>query len=254
MEFFTKKEIKALLISILIVALAFGFDDKKPSFDAGYWFANLFRMFMVVAIAFLMKEFVRKLVAKTQGFDTEYGLWNVKRYRLKPEPAVVNFLGKSWIIKSIPAGAILSVLVTLVSKGKLFFVAIGSYDLIIKKSSRFGKKTFHITDYDEAKIAVVGPLVNVALMIIFQFFNSRGTFDNFVYINGMIAAFHMIPISSLDGAKIFFGSKIMYMFTLAFVLGTVLLIKVLAPAITLALAGIFAIIFASIYYYYRIYK
>jgi len=254
MEFFTKKEIKALLVTIFIVALAFGFDDKKPTFDAGYWLANLFRMLIIVTIAFLMKEFVRKLVAKTQGFDTEYGLWKIKRYRLKPVPAVINFLGKSWIVRSIPAGAILSVLVTLISKGKLFFVAIGSYDLIIRKSGRFGKKTFHITDYDEAKIAVVGPLVNVALMITFQFFNKNGMFDSFVFINGMIAAFHMIPVSSLDGAKIFFGSKVMYMFTLAFVLGTVLLIKVLAPVITLALAGIFALIFVSIYYYYRIYK
>ncbi|MFH0752817.1 MAG: hypothetical protein V1914_04460 [archaeon] len=143
---------------------------------------------------------------------------------------------------------------TLISKGKLFFVTIGSYDLIIKKRSRFGRKTVHITDYEEAKIAVVGPLVNVALMIIFQLFNKNGMFDNFVFINGMIAAFHMIPVSTLDGAKVFFGSKIMYVFTLAFVIGTVLLIKTISPIIALVLALIFAATFASIYYYYRIYK
>lgn len=125
---------------------------------------------------------------------------------------------------------------------------------MIQKRSRFGKKTVHITDYEEAKIAVVGPLANIALMIIFQFFNKNGMFDNFVFINGMIAAFHMIPVSTLDGAKVFFGSKLMYIFTLAFVIGTILLIKTIPPVVALALAGIFAAIFACIYYYYRIYK
>ncbi len=91
-------------------------------------------------------------------------------------------------------------------------------------------------------------------MIIFQFFNKNGMFDNFVFINGMIAAFHMIPVSTLDGAKIFFGSKIMYLFTLAFIIGTILLIKTISPIIALALALIFAAIFISIYYYYRAYK
>ncbi len=133
-------------------------------------------------------------------------------------------------------------------------MTVGTYDLVINKHSRYGKKTVHITDYDEAKIAIVGPLVNIALMIIFQLFNSRGTFDTFVFINGMIALFHMIPISNLDGAKIFFGSKIMYFFSLAFMLGSVLLINVLSPIITLALAAVFALIFVIIYYYYKVYN
>lgn len=243
-----------MLVSIFIVALAFGFEDKRPIFEWGYWLANLGRMFLIVAIAFLTKEFVRKLVAKTQGFETEYRLWSVKRFRLKPEPLVLRFMGYRWEVASFPLGAVISVLTTLISKGKFFFVAVGAYDLIIRKSSRFGKKTVHITDYDEAKIAVVGPLANIALMIIFQFFNKNGMYDNFVFINGMIALFHMIPFSTLDGAKIFFGSKIMYFFSLAFMVGVVLMIKVLAPIITLALAGIFAAIFVSIYYYYRVYR
>lgn len=197
---------------------------------------------------------MRKLVAKSQGFDTEYHLWSVKKFRLKPEPLRVRILGNTREITSLPLGAILSFIITIISRGKLFFVAVGAYDLIIRKSSRFGKKTVHIADYDEAKIAVVGPLVNVALMLIFQLFNKNGLFDNFVFINGMIAAFHMIPVSTLDGAKIFFGSKIMYLFSLAFIIGTVLLIKVLSPVITLALALIFAAIFIAVYYYYKVYK
>ncbi len=208
-------------------------------------------MFVIVVIAFLTKEFVRKLVAKTQGFETEYHLWKIKKIGFKPSSGI-HFFGR--LYESIPLGAILSVMTTLLSAGKLFFVAVGSYDLVIKKESRYGKKTVHITDYDEAKIAVVGPLVNIALMIIFQFFNRNGTFDQFVFINGMVALFQMIPFSTLDGAKVFFGSRIMYFFSLAFMLGTVLLIKVLAPLITLALSGVFAAIFLAVYYYYKVYQ
>jgi len=224
--------------------LAFGFDDKKPTFEMGFWLANFLRVTLVVMVAFLTKELVRKLVAKAQGFETEYSLWNVSRFGFKPTS----------VKKPVPVGIIISLIVTIVTMGKLFMVAVGSYDLIINKHSRFGRKTVHINDYDEAKIALVGPLVNIALMIVFQLFNRNGMFDQFVFINGMIALFHMIPVSNLDGAKIFFGSKVLYLFSLAFIVGVVFLINVLSPIITLALAVVFSAIFAGTYYYYRIYK
>lgn len=159
-----------------------------------------------------------------------------------------------WTVKTLPLGAILSLLTTVFSVGKLFFVAVGRYNLVLEDKGRFGRKNVHISDYDEAKIALAGPLTNVALMLVFQLFNRNGMLDQAVFINGMIAIFHMIPFSTLDGAKIFFGSKLMYMFSLAFVLGNVLLITVLPTIVVLVLSAVFALVFAAVYYYYHIYR
>lgn len=68
-----------------------------------------------------------------------------------------------------------------------------------------------------------------------------------------IAVFGMLPLPDLYGEQIFFGSRLLYIFTAAFVLGTALMILYTPILVTLIGAIIFAtVVFGIIYYEYEL--
>ncbi len=243
-----------------MLALVFAFNDKRPGFDISYWLLNFIKIFIFVAIALTIHALSHKLIAKRYNCNSEHRIWQVKRigfrkgakFPLEVDLAILRF--KLPLIKSIPLGIIVPLFFTLVSNGRLFFPAVEEFELSKEKTHRLGRKYIHLTDYEEAKIAVAGPLANILLAVIFKIINPSGIFNDFIFINYMIAIFHMIPFPHLDGIKIFFGSKPLYIFSLVFIIAFIVLIRSLGPIITLIVAAITAIIIGTIYYYYRIFK
>src|SRR3989338_6485049 len=148
----------------------------------------------------------------------------------------------------------LSFFVTLLSNGQLFFLAVGQYTLLLKKASRFGRKFVEVTNYEEAKIALAGPMANIILMILGMLFNSYGTFDTFILINAMLALFHMLPLPGLAGTKIYFGSRLLYVSSLVFMVSMTILAYTVSviPMLLISLASLF--ISGSLYYYYTYFK
>tara|TARA_Y100000310_G_scaffold344038_1_gene454705 strand:+ start:763 stop:1572 length:810 start_codon:yes stop_codon:yes gene_type:complete len=263
---FTKKEIVALAISILVMGLALGFNDKQEVFVFSYFIYNLFIMTLMVGVAFVVHQLGHKLVAYMSGFKTEYKIWGLQTLRWWPLherwsikrtpqfPKVVTIGKKQITIESLPVGIILAVLVTVVSNGWAFFLAVGQYNLLIERASRVGKKFVEVTDFEEAKIALAGPMANILLMVIASLFNQYGTFDNFILINSALALFYMIPVSQLDGAKVLFSSRIMYVFGLLFIIFMVVLIHFISVIPLLIISGLFAFIGGAVYFYYSYYQ
>ncbi|MBI4447822.1 hypothetical protein HY643_02485 [Candidatus Woesearchaeota archaeon] len=206
----------------------------------------------------VVRELGHKVVARRHGFFSEYQIWGIKHIWFSKDPrfpTTVKFFGKDIVVKSFPLGLVLSVLLTIFSNGQLFFAAIGSYHLMLtSRASRFGRKFVNVTDYEEAKIALGGPAANLLLVVIFKIFNSSGTFDDLILINSALAIFNLIPLSTLDGAKIYFGSKPLYILSLVFIVGSITLIYLLGVIPSLILAAIISLIFLVTYYYLRIYK
>lgn len=72
----------------------------------------------------------------------------------------------------------------------------------------------NITEAENGKISIAGPLTNVAVALFFiplflfanGFWGSLGFYG--VYINSFLALFNMLPIMPLDGAKVFRWSKL----------------------------------------------
>jgi len=258
---FTKKEIFSLLLTIFILSFAFGFDDKSETFVWGNWLGNFVVVFIMVALAFLAHQLGHKIAAKMNGFTAEYAYWGIQSLSLKPRqllgkgksnpfPRTITVFGKKILIESFPIGLILCFLVTLLSNGQLFFLAVGQYTLLIKKTSRFGRRFFEVTNYEEAKIALAGPLANIILMILAKLVNAYGTFDTFIFINAMLALFHMIPLSHLAGAKVYFGSRLLWVSSIVFIVALIVLVYTVSiiPLLLLSLLSMF--IAGSLYYYF----
>jgi len=94
----------------------------------------------------------------------------------------------------------------------------------------------------------------VLLMVLAAFFNTYGTFDNFIMINGFLALFYMIPVSQLDGAKAFHCSRLLYLMTLLLVISMILLVKYISVIPLLVISALLALIGGGFYFYFAYFK
>ncbi|MFH1455879.1 MAG: hypothetical protein ABIF40_02930 [archaeon] len=248
---FSKLEITHLIIALFIISFAFGFNDGRDVFELSFWLVNFMKILVFSAIALFVHIFAQKWVAKIYGFGCEFRLWTIRQWRFIPEPKFPKkwFKGKLEL-GGLPIGSIISVLVTVLSNGKLFFVAIGNYIITSSKSTRLGRKWVYISEAEESKVAMSGAMANIFVMILFKIFNYNNFFDDLIFINGMFALFSLIPIPPLDGGKLFISSRVWYVFVAVFAIFTVILITYLNALLVLIIAALLGLVLAGVYFYY----
>lgn len=205
---FGKKEI--LLVLVISIILAFSISLVET------W--NLFLYaFLAVLLVILINIIAKKISGYYLETDVEVKLWEVERYGFKP--------GRTFK-KPFPLGAFLPLV------SKIIFFSLGSFvwmasfvfevkPKIYRAAKRHGLYSF--SEMDEGhigRIAAAGIIAN----LVFAGIGYLIGFDEFARINLYYAFFNMIPISDLDGNKIFFGSLLAW--------------AVLAGIILLALAGV----------------
>jgi hypothetical protein len=107
-----------------------------------------------------------------------------------------------------------------------------------------------VQNLEEAKIALAGPMVSIVLMVIGKLLNSYGTFDTFILVNAGLAIFHMLPLPNLAGIKILFGSRILYITSLIFVIMMVVLAYTVSIIPMLIISAVAAVIAFILGYYF----
>lgn len=213
--------------------------------------SNYIKFVFFSFISLFLFVYTEKEVSRRYGCSSKWGLWKLFRYGFqKGAKFPMKFFGLK--INYLPLGIILSLLITLFSKGQIFFVAILSSIVTLNPAYRLGKKFTKLTEYELAKIAVVGPLVCTVLAIILSFFGN--VFQDLVIVNLIFAISYMIPLPGLNGCKVFFGSKNLYVLSFAFILACAILLKFLNPLSAFILALIIALISLVVFFYYRVYK
>jgi Zn-dependent protease len=170
----------------------------------------LYALLAVFLVLFLNVS-AKKLVSFYLDSEIEIKLWEITRY---------GFRAKDHFKKPVPAGAFFPIL----SKVFLFpfknFVWMASLIFDVKPETyraakRHGLYSFsEITEKHMGIIAAAGISINLVSAIIGYILG----FPNFAQINIYYAFFNMIPISNLDGNKIFFGSIVLWSFLAAITL------------------------------------
>ena len=238
---FGRKESIAILISILIISFVFGFNDNSPGFDTNYWIMNFLRVLLIVTISLLLKETVIKSVAKRIGCESEYSIWNLRRY---------GFKEKEILEKGVPVASVLAILIALIFNGKVFFTAIGNNIIKANRELRIGRKFTRLDAYSEGLIIISGILVTAFLTIFFSFLDkiSWVDFGLIITINFWLTLWSLVPIPPLNAGRLFIGSRIRYVFTLGLVI-VMFLLKDVNILLNLALSLISAGLIMAIYYY-----
>jgi Zn-dependent protease len=180
--YFSPQEKKDLIISWLTLSLAFAvlfFQPKTP----GVVITSFIVMLFVVGTGFVLHELAHREAAKYYGFHSEYRAWY---------PGLVIAL------------------ILAISPLKLIFAAPGA--------------TYFFADKVSLKqngiISLAGPVTNLVLgivlsLVVLQLGNN--IFDQVlvsaIKINFFFALFNLLPISILDGSKIFTWNKSIWMAT-----------------------------------------
>lgn len=182
-----------LLITILLSALI----SLLKSIQALAYI--LIAVFFVIFINILAK----KITAYYLESEIQIKLWEIKYYGFKP---------KSYFKKPVPIGALLPIILSAITLGYITWFACLIFDVkprIYRTAKRHGLYSFsEMTESHIALIAATGIFINLIFAIIGYLIH----LPEFAKINIFYAFFNMLPISNLDGNKIFFGNLVLWVF------------------------------------------
>lgn len=187
---FSKTETKDLTIAIIVITLLFAYLYSGGSFQALIYLIPI--SLITIGLSFILHELGHKYIAQQYGFFAEFRKWT-------PGLIIAVLSGLMGFIFLAPGA-----------------VWIGSYNGII-------------TDEENGKISLAGPLVNIVLAIIFLLFGLsikplflNGTTIYLLltamigfHINSFLALFNLLPIPMLDGSKVMKWNLPIWLVTIA---------------------------------------
>ncbi|MEK6856812.1 MAG: hypothetical protein AABX49_02235 [Nanoarchaeota archaeon] len=236
---FSKTEVKYILIAALIAAFVFSFNEwGVERFSAAIGAKNLLIAFVFCSIIYFVHSVAQKFMADYYEYSIEFTLIDMKK-KIKP--------GK---VTTLPIGPIITLLLIFISAGKFIFLILNSYEHIHKKEFRIGRQWINLKEFEEAQIALAGPLSQIFLLIVFKLLLPISViFNKAMFMTSVIAIYHMLPLPKVDGSKIFFGSRTLYVTGLVLTVSFVILIFHMSIIQTIILALLFSLVLGIIYLY-----
>tara|TARA_B100000315_G_C14401698_1_gene506776 strand:- start:18 stop:644 length:627 start_codon:yes stop_codon:yes gene_type:complete len=195
-----KKELSAIGIITLILAFVFSFTGTVDTF-----FYFLVMIFFVI----MLNIFSKKISSYYLDSEIEVKFWEIKRFGFKPN---------RHFKRAFPSGILFPLITAAASLGYFIWMASLVFDVkpkVYRAAKRFGLYSFsEMAEWHIGLIAASGVLINLIFGVLGYFIG----FSDFARLNIYYAFFNMIPLSDLDGNKIFFGSFVLWSFLAALVL------------------------------------
>jgi len=222
------------IASLAIAALTLGY---LLSFIGISWISWL-SMSGLAFIMLFVHHMGQKLSAWFYDCSAEIDLWTVKQ---------IGFAKSHHFPFYFPMWLALPVLLIITTLGYAKWLAITIFDAA-PLPSRIERRFTELTEWHLALIAVGGLMFNTILAII----SSSLGFQQFAMLNLTFIIFNLIPFSTFDGNKIFFGSPMLWIFCLIFTVVMMLLIGSVSIAGTIAASVMTGL--AAVLLYYSLYR
>ena len=196
----TKKELIAVSIAVVVITISISLIETWQVFVY-----TLLAILLVIGINISAK----KAMSYYLDSEIEIKLWEIKRYGFKPEKEFK---------KPFPAGIFFPIIFSALSFGNLMWLASLVFDVkpkIYRAAKRHGLYSFsEITEYQIGLIAAAGVVANLVFAVVGYLIG----WPIFSSLNVWLAFFNIIPVSNLDGNKIFFGNLVLWSFLASIVL------------------------------------
>lgn len=191
------RELRDITVSTLALGFAFAvlfFGDSSPGFLLTGEFLPAFAAATVLtAVSFVPHEMSHLVSARATKSHAEYRMWN---------PGVVIAVLSSFL--------------------GVVFAAPGGIQMHTLKGERYGHWELNLTVKDIGLVAVLGPLMNIMLAVIFAFlagvfvltFQGQNLLVLGSRLNAYIAVFNMIPFYPMDGYKVLRWDSRLWLFVL----------------------------------------
>ncbi|MBU2522740.1 MAG: hypothetical protein KKE23_00420 [Nanoarchaeota archaeon] len=222
----TKKEV----LSIFLAAIILGYIESFTKFTWINWLIFSGMGLAIVGVHVLGQ----KICATVFDSDTETSIWKMERFW---------FPQSRYFKTPIPTGLLIPLSALFISFGYFKFMTLITFEAspLPHKIKPFSK----ITEYQLAIIALSGSIANMVI----AFFSFLFGFNEFAMLNIYFAFFSLIPFSTLDGTKVFFGSRLLWLFSFSFVLALIILFEVAGLWPTIISAVIIALAIMVAYFF-----
>jgi hypothetical protein len=192
---FNKKEVAWIIIAIIILGFIIGF--QVESTDAAILNE---KAFLIALIIILVPVLTKKTIAGHYNIKITHTILSLKRY---------GFYIRSKLKKPLPIGLIIPFFIGFVTLGLIKIMTILQFDVENIPKKRALKKTgthrySQINDSDIAFTSAWGFWSLIVLTIIASLINQPELAKYSIY----YGIWNLLPISNLDGTKLFFGSLI----------------------------------------------
>ncbi len=194
---FNKKEIINLLVVIVVLSFSVTLFGNLNLFPY-----VLLSVFLIVSLNSLAK----KITSYYVDSEIDIRIWKVYQYGFKP---------KKHFKKPILAGLIFPIIISIITFGYVKWLGSLVFEVqpkVYRAAKKYGLYRFsEMTEAHIGLIAASGIVVNLFFAILGYLIGIPSEM-NFVRLSVFYAFFNMLPVSSLDGNKIFFGSVVLWSF------------------------------------------
>lgn len=193
---FERQELSILIPAIFLTAFMFSFRDWGTT-NFNFWagLENYIVVAIIIGFSFFARFSWQKIYALKDGYRAEFKGW--------------------WL------GILITLLLTLISKGNLPLVLIGGVVSSLMIHQRLGEFRYGFSYLDNAKISFQGIVANLFLALLFSiglyFAPESYFFSKGLWLNWIMALCSALPLPQLDGLNIYFGSRPLYYSALAIV-------------------------------------
>jgi len=173
------RELRDIIIAAAVLAIAFSFN-----WDINVFAKNLLPAAIGVSLGFILHELAHRFLAKKYKCYAEFRLWT--------------------------QGLILALGLAILTNGSFIFAAPGA--VYIQNASDLWGRPVTISKKQNGLISLIGPITNIILASIFlaiAFFTGIASQIMFfaASVNIWLAIFNMLPVPPLDGSKVFWWDK-----------------------------------------------
>lgn len=204
-EMFSKKEITWIIITIIILAFIIGFITEPQSESAKI---TIIMPLTASILIILTTTIAKKIAAPYFSIRIEHKVWEFQRY---------GVYERSHFKKPFPIGLVLPFFLTLLSLGYIKPMTLLQFDVENIPETRLLKRRGHtralrkqeMNDADPALTAAWGfyaLLILAILSSIISILTNLNFFSEITKYSVFYGIWNLLPISQLDGSKLFFGS------------------------------------------------
>ena len=237
------KEIFYFLVASIVVGYLFAFKQLLTGNLSSWLIYSILAFIMIILNALACEIAVSRF-----GCDAEYRLWGTRNISWTVKKLFRHLREKERFKKEVPLWLIVPLVCIFVTLGLVKWLAVLVFEAVPVHLSRMKKGRLYaeLTEWDLALIASLGPLINVLIAIVSKFISGRlasgNLFEIFAVMNIWYAFFNLLPLSDFNGAKIFYGSKILWAFLFIFTLVILILLGITNIVTTLIAAVVLGLI------------
>jgi len=201
---FTPLEIRSLIITILVIAFIISFKEwgYGDVFNFKIGLFNYFNAILIVALSFLVHLSVQRVWSLGTGYRLEWKMWSF--------------------------GLLFGLIMVFLTNGLIWLILPGGFIVHHLAGHRLGWFRYGINYWALGLIAVTGIFATIFLAAIFKALSTvvfNSLIQKVITFNIAYALYSLLPIPPMDGSRTFYGSRMLYAFSTAFIVAAAVLLN-----------------------------